>query len=123
MQSLLFVLGLLFIMFIGYVLCTKFEKVDIVGIVLIAISVFILAGFLMGIPVVRLDENSKIKAYYAFEETLEMARSSEIGEVERASLTVKIAEWNEYIAKIQYQNDTVLDWWIPDEAMELAPIK
>lgn len=124
MKSLVFSGVLLAILLIGIVLERKSRNFGGYGFVVSLISGGVLVVFLgLLVPLVHFENKVEIRGYYAFVETISNARLDEMNEIERANLTPKIAEWNEWIAKRQYENNTILDWTVPDEVMKLESIK
>lgn len=65
----------------------------------------------------------EIAEYYAVKATITNSRTTDIAEIERAALTQKIIETNKWLAKIQYDNNTIWDIFIPDEVNNLEPLK
>jgi len=55
------------------------------------------------------DGKAEIERYYTLKQTIEDSRKNEISDVERAALTKKIVEYNDYLASVKYWNDTIFD--------------
>lgn len=87
-----------------------------------ASGVFLFFALVMW-PVSYYGTKSGIVQYHALVETIEQSRQSEISDIERAALTIKIFEANMQIASCQYWNKTIFDIYIPDEVMELKMLK
>jgi hypothetical protein len=82
-------------------------------------------GFILAVLVwvlAPLQYKSEIKQFEAFKTTLSNARELDLSEYERAAIQSKIADWNEWLADIQYK-DTWLINCVPDEINDLEPIK
>ena len=72
---------------------------------------------LIAVPVNHTFEHSNIAQYHSVKATIEQARTSE--SIEKAALALKIAETNEWLARVQYWNETTWGIYVPDEVMEL----
>jgi hypothetical protein len=90
---------------------------------LAAISEILLAIFLLIWPLSYIGDVSTIQDYHALKYTVQESRNAEIDPLERATLTKSIIEINEWLARAQYWNGTFFDQAVPDEIMELEPIK
>ncbi len=67
---------------------------------------------------------AEVERYHALKDTIELSRTAEISDYERATLTQKVAEYNADIASVKYWNENVLfDDFIADELAELEPLK
>ena len=86
-------------------------------------SLAILCTGLMTLPVVRLHERANIETYHSFIETLNNTNIDRLEDVEKALMRDKILEINSWLSRSKYYNDTILDWFIPDEILKLEPIK
>ena len=87
------------------------------------ISGIILLGCVIAIPINRWWNLDNIKAYEAFQETLDSQRENAT-EYENAVITQKIIEWNAELAKWKNQNVWYrCDLWIHDDIEKLMPIK
>lgn len=62
---------------------------------------------------------ANVEVYNSTKNTVEVSRNKEISEVERAALTTKIIEVNEYLAKAKYWNRTFFEDMVPDKLAEL----
>ena len=123
MKTLLFLLVVIAIGVIGFILGRNSHRFDLFGFVLCFISIFILVVALICLPILRFDYKAQAIAYKDFVETIENARLEDENDIERASVTVKIAEWNSWLAEVKYINETILDWYVPDKIIELEPIR
>lgn len=91
------------------------------------ISTFI-SGLLTIIMLVILAINhwtadSTIAQYEIIKDTIETARNEDLSELERATLTQKIIEVNQEIARYKYWNETSWDIFTPDRLTELEYLK
>jgi predicted membrane protein len=84
----------------------------------------VIAIFIFLFAVVKpLEIKEEIKQFKAFEHTLINAReNSTLSAVERAAILSKIAEWNEWLADVQYRNTWLINA-VPDDVNDLKPIK
>lgn len=123
MKSLIFLLILLFISIISFILEKKKESYAIYFIIawMSLITIIIFISIIM--PIMRYNYNLDIAAYKSFANIVNNIEIKDINDVGKAALIMKIAEWNEFVVKGQYENSTVLDWCVPDEIMELEIIK
>ena len=96
---------------------------EILGCTLFTVCGIILFATLILLPVSYYSEKGNIQEYYALEQTVNNARSNGVNDIERATLTSKIAETNMWLAKTKYWNDTIFDIYIPDEVMELKVLQ
>ena len=81
--------------------------------------------FIVGIimlPINRLNVNSEIIKFQTTENTIKLARENN-NELEKAAIQSNIIEKNNWLASIQYYNQSIFDIWIPDEVMNLKPLK
>ena len=86
-------------------------------------SLVILCIALIFLPVSRFEERANIETYHSFIETLNNTNINRLEDVEKALMRDKILEINSWLARSKYYNDTILDWYIPDEILKLEPIK
>ena len=87
------------------------------GMVLIFPSILGLVSW----PLSYYCELSNIQAFHSYRQTTETQRGIMDG-LEGAAYRSKVAEWNAWLRKSQYWNDTIFDPYIPDEVDELEPI-
>lgn len=112
------------LLLIAGIICLNKNDMSLTGTLLITIGGFGLAVALITLPVINSSVKSEIREYYAIQSTVEVARNSEsISDIERAALTTKIIEANQWVVTQQYWNGTIFDIWIPDEVMELELLK
>lgn len=123
MKTLLFLLGIVVVGVVGFILERKSYRVDGVGFFLCFISIFVLIVALISLPISRIGYKTQVIEYREFIETIKEARLDDIDNIERTNITIKIAEWNGWLAKSRYKNETILDWYVPDKIMELEPIR
>jgi len=93
----------------------------------IGIIMFILSGgflliLLLTLPTSHLQINGGIAKFETTRRTIAVARENG-NELEKATVQNKIIEQNQWLAEQQYGNGTAFDIWIPDEVMELEPLK
>ncbi|GAB6989562.1 hypothetical protein [Paenibacillus pini] len=83
--------------------------------------------FLIITPIVWTNNYYSYKAdinkYLITKQTITDSRNSKISDIERAALTSKIIEINQYIADAKYWNDTIFGDMIPDDYAELEYLK
>lgn len=121
-MMLLYILGVLLIV-ISIIIKNKTYNLDLdfaLDAFIGAIAMFLVLG-LISIPLNHACERSNIVQYHSVKATIEQVRNSE--NIERAALALKIAETNEWLARVQYWNETTWGIYIPDEVMELEPLK
>lgn len=99
------------------------DMLEILGEILLIWLVIVLIIAIVSIPFIRLSYKAEIGRYNAFKQSLENARLEDMSEAERATILIKIADWNMDIAKTRYWNRTIFGIYIPDEVTELEPIK
>src|SRR5690606_14265059 len=92
-----------------------------IGFWMIAVSSIVLSLCLLILPVNYYGVQSKIQECHSIKTTIAEARKSGISDIERAALTTKIVEVNQWITKQKYWNEKFFDIYIPDEIMELEP--
>lgn len=79
---------------------------------------------LIVIPIQRFDVKANIQEYEAFKKTVQISRLNELSEYERAAITKDVADWNQWIARAKYYNNT---FWFgvywPNEVDKLEPFE
>jgi hypothetical protein len=113
----LILLGLL----IGGIILIDF--IESLGLIISVVLGFALGMFLLIWPINYFCDVVFIQQYGATKVTIEQARNKDIDPLERVELQKKIIEINNTIAIEKYWNQTILDEWIPDEIMDLEPLK
>ena len=94
------------------------------GVLVSIISGILLIICLTTMSAVYYDTMSEINQYNAAVISIETARENDnLNDYERAALTLKIITMNEWLANAQYWNDSIWDEFIPDEVMNLQPVK
>lgn len=78
--------------------------------------------FLMLLPLNRYLTNVEISGFKSVEQTIQDARMNG-DNIENTAFLIKIAEKNEWLAKIQHRNNTVLRLWYPNEVDKLEPLR
>lgn len=122
--SILFIIAVsVALLFIGCRLIRRYDGYDNLGFcILIVVSVLLLVIFTLG-PTEYYVNLSNIQAYHAIKDTIAAAREDDVGDIERAALANKIIGVNAWLAEKQYWNRTIVDPFIPDEVMDLEPLK
>ena len=69
------------------------------------------------------SEKRYVQTYNAIKTTIETARTSNVSDVERAALTVKIIEVNQHLADDRYWKDSIWGVFYPDEVVKLEFLK
>ncbi len=105
------------------ILTRGYFKWEFIGDVLIGICSILLIIVAITIPLNIQTTKADIQSYYVLKNTIEEARNNNFSELERAGLVNRIIENNIALAKYQYYNNTIWDLWIPDEIMDLEPLK
>ena len=97
---------------------------DLIGSGMVAFAGFFLLISLICWPVEYYSHKASIAAYPDRVSSIEAARRGEISEYERMALTKDIMDFNVNLRKAQYWNETFMfDMYIPDEIMQLEPIR
>jgi hypothetical protein len=91
-------------------------------ILLIVASAILLLHMLFW-PFLYLSSKNDVVIYQVTKKTIENSRNSNPSELERAALTNKIIEINQYLASAKYWNKTILGCYICDEVTRLEPLK
>jgi hypothetical protein len=73
-------------------------------------------------PINYMATISEVESFKATQTTLEIARTEEIDSLERIALQHKIIEQNQWLARVQYWNNTILDPMYPDKVEKLKPL-
>lgn len=82
-----------------------------------------LAIMLLIAAINQLGGRGEVERYHAIKETIEISRSENISEIERAALTKEIIEVNAHLASAKYWNENGFDIFIYDGVTELEPLK
>lgn len=93
------------------------------GFILVIISGIILTLGVLLLPVSYYGTKSEIQEYYSVKQTIKEARQADTSEVERATVTQKIIETNQWLASAKYWNNSIFDIYYPDEIESLEPLK
>jgi hypothetical protein len=114
---------ILAVLIIGGILLYRFEIAECTGAVVAATTGFVLFFWLL-IWVLNYSLNcAGIQEFKAVQQTIDVSRGNAGSEYERVMLTEKIIEKNEWLAGCKFWNETFVGDQIPDEIMELEPIK
>jgi hypothetical protein len=87
------------------------------------LSGFALFAALLVWPLNYYGTKEEIAEYHAIKATMQEARRGNTSEIERAALTNKIIETNQWVVNAQYWNKTIFDIYIPDEVEQLELLK
>lgn len=117
------VLGMLAGLMVAGLYLAKGYKYDIPGTVMAMVCGMVLVVALIVMPFIYCVEVSDIQMYHATKATVEASRGQDVAYIERAALTQKIIDVNAWLGRVQYWNQTIFDPYIPDEVMELEPLK
>ena len=98
---------------VGLILDKKFNK-DI-GVLLYAIGIGFSLMFLVIGPLCRAEISSEIKQYYVIKQTVK----NSAGTIRETALAIKLIDYNAKLADLKYWNNTIFDWFYPDEIDEL----
>jgi hypothetical protein len=117
-------LGLLMATILGYVLVreVQHEGVFMVGVLLLLGGGVCLLMGLIGLPINHMENRAKIQEFESVRSTVEIARAADVG-IETAAFQLKIAEMNQWLANVQYWNNTAFSLWIPNAVDTLEPIR
>lgn len=92
------------------------------GTLITIISGIILFVSLIGLSLNRMETFAKIAEYKSVEVTIQQTRNDN-NQLENVALQHKVIDCNKWLASQLYYNGTLFDIWIPDEILELTPIK
>lgn len=116
-------IALTVLLIIGIMLSRSYRYDECLGFMLVTMSSMILIISLIILPLNYYGTKSEIVQYYITKATIDQAREQSISDIERAALTTKIVEINQWLAGVKYWNETIFDIYIPDEIMGLEPLK
>ncbi len=95
-----------------------------VGLVVAVLAGIALFSCTITIPVNRASVRDHIIQFNAFKETLEEARTHRgLTDLERAAITIKVAEWNSWLASEKYWSTGHTAIWHLNEVNSMEPIK
>ena len=119
----LIIISIIFAVGIGFWIFGRYSTKDN-GMITTIIAGILIVVFLGAMSGVYYDTMSEINQYNAAVISIETAReNANLNDYERAALTLKIITMNEWLANAQYWNDSMWDEFIPDEVMNLQPVK
>jgi hypothetical protein len=108
---------------IGIVLLRRFDNgLDEVGVPIIALSVLIIAFWLIMLPSMYYGNKTDILEFEETRRTYTTARKNGV-DIKTAAIQLDIAEKNRWLARVKYWNETTFDCFIPDEVMKIEPIR
>jgi hypothetical protein len=124
------VLAVLFFMAIALTLLTlvgvnnwRWEELAfITGFFAVGFAVALIV-MLICVPFCRNGDRRDIKKFEAFAATVDSARKVADSDFERWKLTQKIADWNMWVAEVQYDNHNYWGLWTAPEVDDLKPIE
>ena len=88
------------------------------------LTILVLVGALIAMPITVYNQNQEIDAFIALQETVDVQRESEISDYERITLTNKIIEANQDLAKAKYAKTHLwFNWFNSKRVLELEFIK
>ena len=96
---------------------------EMTGALMVATGGMVLAIIILIWPASYYTTKSEIQEYYSTKQTIEDARTKNIDSIERAALTQKIIDTNNWLATQKFWNKTIFDDVIPDEIEQLEPLK
>ena len=99
------------------------DFLEVTGITLIIVLVIALVVALVTIPLNMASYRTSIVKYYAFKQSLEVARQGEMSELERATILNQIIEWNASIETAKYWRGTIFKIFVSKEFAELELLK
>lgn len=104
------------------ILILRHDEFSFVGILLSVCGGFVLLLFLVFIFLNPLTVKGEIREFESIRQTIAVARETG-NELEKAAIQHKIIDNNEWLAGVVYWNETIFDIFIPDEVMQLKPLK
>jgi len=116
------ILIILVIVFGVGILLVRFDVFDILGEVLSILGGMSLVVALIFVYLSPFMIHANIVRFEATRQTIKMARETG-NDLEKAAIQHKIIEYNSWLASKVYWNETIFDIFIPDEVMQLKPLK
>jgi len=116
----------LLILFATMMLCfalarVTYEYTELYTVIVITAGISLLISLIL-LPVSYYGTQSEIAEFQSVQNTITVARKKG-KDLEAAAYQIKIAESNQWLARVQYWNKTIFDIYYPDEVMELHPIE
>lgn len=96
---------------------------DVLGVLMIGISVFLLFVSLFVLPLKYYSNIVEIRKFQETKATYERIRAKTPNSIESAAIQIDIAKMNRWLVGIQYWNKTIFDVYISDEVEKLKPIE
>jgi len=115
------ILMVLFLILIVGIICWAKGIGEFIPAVLVMVSGIGLFASLICLPISYYGIKAEICEFRATQETILANQSKQI--LERAAISQKIIEQNQWLAKNKYWNGTLFDIWIPDEITEMKPLR
>ena len=116
----IFLIVAVIVVLVGVVLY-QYDRVES-GTVFIIIGGFVLVLVLIFVFLNPLFVKGEIREFETIRRTVAVARETG-NELEKAAIQHKIIDGNQWLAGLVYWNETVFDIFIPDEVMQLKPLK
>lgn len=108
---------------IGILLTIKdYWNAEVIGTILIFVCSVLLIIAIVTKIAHSYRVHANINSFTATKITVEHARNNGV-DFENAAIQHKIIEANQWLAKKQYYNASMLGWWIPNEVDNLKPIR
>lgn len=104
---------------IGYFITRTY---DTLGFCLVIIFIIVFMVTAIAWPVKYYEFISDINKFKATQQTISESRK-DMDSIERATLTQKIIEQNQWLANMKYWNKTIFDQAIPDEVDKLEMLR
>ena len=114
---------LLALLLLGIYILRNTYDYEVLGSIIVVIISLMLSFHIPSLFLKEYDYNMFIKKRNAFEQTLHDARENG-NDLENATITKEILDWNVDLARRKYNNTTLLlNQYIDDRIMDLEPIK
>ncbi len=116
-------LVLLLLVGIGVIVHNKGYKYEGSGLLIAFFPGLFLVIALILLPIERMNNYADIASHESLRETVEYARVEDMSEYERVTILSNIADSNQRIARMQYLNTTIWNWYYPSEIIDVEPIR
>ena len=108
---------------LGFYLLSESYNWEGLGIFLVGVCGATLLIMLIFLPINFYGWRASMEAIEATRLTIENSRTSDLSDLERATLTNQIVGINAKIARAKYWNQTIFNIYYPDEVMEIEPLR
>lgn len=115
-------IGLTVLVIIALIWARASDFYDVFSFFLLLISGTYLTVALISLPIHYSLTKGEIVKFHSVETTLKTARENR-NELEKAAIMNEVIRSNKWLMGVQYWNETLFDIWIPDEVMQLKPIR